>query len=164
MKIPTLLAALGIAACTLTVSAAPAPFPAADLMQIGVYYYPEAWPSNQSARDIGNIKKLNMEFVHMGEFAWAFMEPEEGRFDFNWLDRNVQLCAEQGLKVVLCTDGVTPTPGSEQYSQAAQEISPLRKNPEPDAKEPAAYAARRAALLYNVESRWDIDDHKQTVR
>ncbi|MGD0652595.1 MAG: beta-galactosidase, partial [Verrucomicrobiia bacterium] len=55
-------------------------FPQADLMRVGVYYYPEAWPSNQWARDIANIKKMNLEFVHMGEFAWAFMEPEEGRF------------------------------------------------------------------------------------
>jgi beta-galactosidase len=29
---------------------------------------------------------------------------------------------------------------------------------------PAAYAARRTALLYNVESRWDMDNHKQTIR
>ena len=77
-------------------------------MRIGVYYYPEAWPSNQWARDIANIKKLNMEFVHMGEFAWAFMEPEEGKFDFDWLERNVQLCADQGLKVVLCTPSPAP--------------------------------------------------------
>ena len=83
-------------------------FPQADLMRVGVYYYPEAWPSNQWARDIANIKKMNLEFVHMGEFAWAFMEPEEGRFDFDWLERNVQLCADRGLKVILCTP--TPTP------------------------------------------------------
>jgi beta-galactosidase len=62
------------------------------------------------------------------------------------------------------TDGVTPTTGGEQYQQAAQEIAMLRTHLQPDAKEPAAYAARRTALLYNVESRWDIDDHKQTVR
>ena len=62
------------------------------------------------------------------------------------------------------TDGVTPTPGGEQYSQAAQEMALLRQNLKPDAPEPAAYAARRTALLYNVESRWNIDDHKQNVR
>lgn len=77
-------------------------------MQVGVYYYPEAWPHHQWERDISNIKKLDMEFVHMGEFAWAFMEPEEGKFDFDWLDRNIQLCAEQGLKVILCTPSPTP--------------------------------------------------------
>lgn len=53
-------------------------FPATDLMRIGVYYYPEAWPSEQWARDITNFKKLDMEFVHMGEFTWAFMELKRG--------------------------------------------------------------------------------------
>jgi beta-galactosidase len=85
-----------------------ADFPDSDLMKIGVYYYPEAWPQSQWPRDIANIRKLNLEFVHMGEFAWAFMEPEEGHFDFAWLDRAVQLCADQGLKVVLCTPSPTP--------------------------------------------------------
>ena len=83
-------------------------FPQQDLMRIGVYYYPEAWPEDQWARDIANIKKMGLEFVHMGEFAWAFMEPDEGRFDLDWLDRVVQLCASQGLKVVLCTPSPAP--------------------------------------------------------
>ncbi len=83
-------------------------FPENELTRIGVYYYPEAWPSNQWARDIANIKKLGLEFVHMGEFAWAFMEPEEGKFEFDWLEKNVRLCAAQGLKVVLCTPSPTP--------------------------------------------------------
>lgn len=83
-------------------------FPPADLMPIGVYYYPEAWPEAQWARDHANIRKLGMEFVHMGEFAWAFMEPTEGRFDFDWLDRNVALAHAQGLKIILCTP--TPAP------------------------------------------------------
>lgn len=83
-------------------------FPPADLMSLGVYYYPEAWPAAQWSRDMANIKKLGLEFVHMGEFAWAFMEPTEGKFDFAWLDKNIELAAAQGLKVVLCTP--TPAP------------------------------------------------------
>jgi len=79
-----------------------------DMMNIGVYYYPEAWPSNQWLRDIGNIKKMGLEFVHMGEFAWAFMEPEEGKYNFDWLDEAVRLCAQNGLKVVLCTPSPAP--------------------------------------------------------
>jgi beta-galactosidase len=105
MRLPFLIAALG--ASTGALAGTPS-FPQADLMRIGAYYYPEAWPSNQWARDIANIRKMNLEFVHMGEFAWAFMEPEEGKFDFDWLERNVQICAGQGLKVVLCTPSPTP--------------------------------------------------------
>ena len=87
---------------------AAAPFPPADLMRVGVYYYPEVWPADQWPRDIANMKKMGLEFVHMGEFAWAFMEPQEGKFDFDWLERCVQLCADQGLKVVLCTPSPAP--------------------------------------------------------
>lgn len=83
-------------------------FPPADLMRLGVYYYPEAWPADQWPRDIANIKKMGLEFVHMSEFAWALEEPQEGRFDFGWLDRAIQLCADQGLKVILCTPTATP--------------------------------------------------------
>ncbi|HYG21901.1 MAG TPA: beta-galactosidase [Verrucomicrobiae bacterium] len=109
MKLPLALAsALAAIVGFGSASASEKFFPQRDLMQIGVYYYPEAWPSNQWARDISNMKKLNLEFVHMGEFAWAFMEPAEGKFDFDWLERNVQLCAEQGLKVILCTPSPAP--------------------------------------------------------
>ena len=60
-------------------------------MTVGVYYYPEHWPQEQWDRDFAKMEEMGFEFVHMGEFAWAFMEPEEGRFDFAWLDRAVEL-------------------------------------------------------------------------
>jgi beta-galactosidase len=81
-------------------------FPAKDLLTIGVYYYPEHWPEDQWDRDFAKMEEMGFEFVHMAEFAWAFMEPEEGKFDFAWLDRAVELAARHNLKVMLCT----PTP------------------------------------------------------
>ena len=83
-------------------------FPPERLMSIGVYYYPEAWPESQWERDIANIKKLGFEYIHLAEFAWAFMEPEEGKYNFDWLDRVVALAQKHGLKVVLCTPSATP--------------------------------------------------------
>jgi beta-galactosidase len=81
-------------------------FPKADLMKIGVYYYPEQWPESQWARDFAKMAEMGFEFTHFAEFAWAEMEPSDGRFDFAWLDRAVDLAARAGLKVILCT----PTP------------------------------------------------------
>jgi beta-galactosidase len=83
-------------------------FNKADLMQIGVYYYPEQWPREQWDRDLKNIKKLGFEFTHFAEFAWTYMEPEEGKYDFKWLDDALAIAEKQGLKVILCTP--TPTP------------------------------------------------------
>lgn len=77
-------------------------------MQLGAYYYPEAWPPHQWARDFANIRKLGLEFVHMGEFSWAFLEPSEGRFEFGWLERAVSLAHAEGLGIVLCTPTATP--------------------------------------------------------
>ena len=93
-------------------------FPARDLMRVGVYYYPEHWPEAQWARDFANMERMGFEFVHMGEFAWAFMEPEEGKFDFSWLDRAVTLAARHNLRVVLCTP--TPTPPAWMYERYPQ--------------------------------------------
>lgn len=83
-------------------------FPDSELFATGVYYYPEHWPQEQWERDLKNIADLGFEFTHFGEFAWAFMEPEEGKYDFEWLDRAVELAAKYGLKVIMCTP--TPTP------------------------------------------------------
>src|SRR5437899_5131398 len=110
---PTIMsmALRSLALLLLSSAAAAAPadwFPPADMLTIGVYYYPEAWPEAQWARDMANIRKLGMEFVHMGEFAWYFMEPEEGQYQFDWLEKNVELAARSGLKVILCTPSPTP--------------------------------------------------------
>jgi beta-galactosidase len=75
---------------------------------VGAYYYPEAWPQDQWARDMENMHKMGMEFVHMGDFAWAFMEPEEGKYDFDWLEKNIALASQHGMKVILCTPTAAP--------------------------------------------------------
>ena len=93
-------------------------FPAKDLMQIGVYYYPEQWSENQWERDFAKMQGMGFEFVHLGEFAWGLLEPEEGKFDFAWLDRAVALAAKHNLRVIICTP--TPCPPAwmaEKYPQ-----------------------------------------------
>jgi len=85
-------------------------FRANDLVTTGIYYYPEHWNEAQWERDIKKISEMGFEFVHLAEFAWFKMEPEEGRFDFNWLDRVINLCSKYHLKVLLCTpSATTPT-------------------------------------------------------
>lgn len=79
-----------------------------QLITTGVFYYPEHWDASQWERDIKNIADLGLEFIHMGEFAWAALEPEEGVYDFEWLDTAVNLAEKYGLKVILCSTPATP--------------------------------------------------------
>jgi beta-galactosidase len=83
-------------------------FPGDQLITTGVYYYPEHWDSTQWERDLKNIAAMGFEYTHYAEFAWAQLEPEEGKYDFAWLDRAVNLAARYNLKVILCTSTATP--------------------------------------------------------
>lgn len=82
-------------------------FPEKDLVTTGIYYYPEHWNESQWERDIARIAEMGFSFVHLAEFAWFKMEPEEGRYDFAWLDKVMALCAKYKLKVLMCTPSAT---------------------------------------------------------
>lgn len=77
-------------------------------MPVGAYYYPEAWPASRWERDISNMAKLGFKFTHIGEFAWAALEPEEGKYDWSWMDKTLELCQKYNLKVIMCTPSPTP--------------------------------------------------------
>ncbi len=83
-------------------------FPKEKLMEIGLFYYPEQWPREQWKRDFDNMARFGFEFTHLAEFAWTFLEPEEGKFDFRWLDEAIDLASQAGLKVILCTPSLCP--------------------------------------------------------
>ena len=51
---------------------------------------------------------MGLSLVRIGEFAWSRLEPEEGRFEFEWLDRAIETLGSAGLKVVLGTPSATP--------------------------------------------------------
>ncbi len=83
-------------------------FPKKDLTLVGAYYYPEHWDESQWDRDLKKMADMGFEFTHFAEFAWAQLEPEEGRYEFGWLDNAIALAAKYNLKVVLCTSTATP--------------------------------------------------------
>jgi beta-galactosidase len=74
----------------------------------GADYYPEAWPEAQWEKDAAMMQAAGINFVRMGEFAWAKMEPQEGHFDFAWLDRALQVLNARGIRAVLGTPTASP--------------------------------------------------------
>ncbi len=83
-------------------------FPKKDLTTVGVYYYPEHWDEGQWDRDLKKIAEMGFEFTHFGEFAWAQLEPQEGVYDFKWLDKAVGIAIKYNLKIIMCTSTATP--------------------------------------------------------
>ena len=72
-------------------------------INIGVDYYPEHWDEALWVKDADMMYDAGVKIVRMAEFAWCRLEPEEEKFDFEWLDRAVQLFGERDMYVILCT-------------------------------------------------------------
>lgn len=77
-------------------------------IRFGADYYPEHWPVERWEIDARLMRDMGINVVRMAEFSWAKMEPELGKFDFEWLDRAIILLGSYEIKVVLGTP--TPTP------------------------------------------------------
>ena len=77
-------------------------------MKIGVDYYPEHWDESLWEQDADRMKEIGVKIVRMAEFAWSRLEPEEGTYDFGWLDKAVSLFVDRGIEVFLCTPTSTP--------------------------------------------------------
>lgn len=80
----------------------------AGKMRLGVCYYPEHWPHDMWADDARRMAEAGISRVRIGEFAWSRMEPEPGRFDWQWLDDAIEILAAAGLGVILGTPTATP--------------------------------------------------------
>lgn len=76
----------------------------------GVAYYneymPQDTPTAQADRlqkDVALMKAAGLTVVRMGESTWSLWEPEDGRFDYAWMDRIVDAMGKAGIKVILGT-------------------------------------------------------------
>jgi beta-galactosidase len=77
-------------------------------MRLGVCYYPEHWPESMWKDDAARMKALGIDRVRIAEFAWSRIEPAPGEYNWDWLDRAIDVLADAGLKVVMCTPTATP--------------------------------------------------------
>ncbi|MEY4239515.1 MAG: hypothetical protein RL339_2116, partial [Pseudomonadota bacterium] len=77
-------------------------------MRLGVCYYPEHWPEALWAEDAARMVAAGLSRVRIGEFAWSRIEPDPGRFDWDWLDRAIAALHGAGLEVILGTPTATP--------------------------------------------------------
>ncbi len=71
----------------------------------GADYYPEQWLDTPEIleEDLRMMKLAHIDTVTLGVFAWAALEPEEGFWRFEWLDRVMDRLHENGIQVILAT-------------------------------------------------------------
>ena len=75
---------------------------------LGTSWYPEQWPESRWGADLDLMQQAHMHVVRIGEFAWSTMEPSQGEFQFEWLDRAIALAAQHHIAVVLGTPTAAP--------------------------------------------------------
>ena len=54
------------------------------------------------------MRAAGFTVVRLGEFAWSSMEPAEGQFNFDWLERAIAQLSEAGILTVLGTPTAAP--------------------------------------------------------
>jgi beta-galactosidase len=77
-------------------------------MRTGVCYFPEHWPREQWREQVTAMAEADVSVVRMGEFAWSVLEPQRGELSMDWLADAVELVADHGMEVILCTPTATP--------------------------------------------------------
>ena len=80
------------------------------MFRFGVDYYPEQWPEERWELDAQLMYEAGFNVIRLAEFAWAKMEPQEGVFDFDWLDRAIEIFHKKNISVVLGTPTASPPP------------------------------------------------------
>jgi beta-galactosidase len=75
---------------------------------LGAAWYPEQWPELRWDEDLRLMEAAHLHVVRVGEFAWSRMEPSEGRYDLDWLERAVRLAERHHIAVVLGTPTDAP--------------------------------------------------------
>ena len=60
-------------------------------LYLGTAWYPEQWPEARWDADLTLMEKAHIRFVRITEFAWSTMEPSEGHYKLDWVERAVRM-------------------------------------------------------------------------
>ncbi len=66
-------------------------------------YNPDQWDEKTMREDMELLVEAGVNTVSLPVFSWAKLEPEEGVYDFKWLDRILEILWEHKIYVFLAT-------------------------------------------------------------
>lgn len=91
--------------------------PIKDLLH-GGDYNPEQWSPDVWREDVRLMQKAGVNCVSVGIFSWSHLEPEEGRYDFAWLDEVIGLLRSHNIATILATpSGARPSWLAQRYPE-----------------------------------------------
>ncbi|MFF0078733.1 beta-galactosidase [Streptomyces canus] len=79
-------------------------------LAFGGDYNPEQWDEAVWKEDDELMRRARVNLATVGVFSWALLEPEEGRYDFAWLDAHLDRLHANGVAVDLATPTASPPP------------------------------------------------------
>ena len=94
-------------------------FSTASLLH-GGDYNPEQWLNQPEIleKDMEYFKKAKINTVTLGIFSWAVLEPEEDRYEFEWLKTIINRLYENGISTILATpSGARPKWLADKYPE-----------------------------------------------
>lgn len=86
----------------------------------GADYNPEQWQNSPGIidDDVSMMQQAHCNVISVGIFSWAKLEPEEGRYDFGWLDTVLEKLHQKSVQVFLATpSGARPAWMSQKYPE-----------------------------------------------
>lgn len=71
-------------------------------LYVGANYHPHDDKNIEKiTKDIELMKAAGFTSVRLGHLAWDSYEPSEGKFDFEWFDKVMDMMSDAGIKVIL---------------------------------------------------------------
>ncbi|MFM9565550.1 beta-galactosidase [Streptomyces turgidiscabies] len=96
----------------------------------GAAYYHEYQPYDRLKDDLDLMAEARFTVIRVGESVWSTWEPENGRFDLDWLQPVLDGAHERGISVLLGTPTYAVPPWlARQYPEIAGERSTGRRIP-----------------------------------
>src|SRR5580704_6556561 len=74
-----------------------------DTVLYGAAYYSEYMPYERLEKDVQLMEQAGINVVRLGESSWGLWEPQDGRFEYAWMDRVVDRMQKARIKVIMGT-------------------------------------------------------------